>query len=103
MVMALIDGEELISFCTLADFDDVQPTCFSPWIGFVYTFEKYRKKGYAKLLIDACCEIAKERNDEYVYISTNHVGLYERYGFDYYRTQKDIADEDTRIYRKRLL
>lgn len=102
-VLLLIDGTNLISFCALADWDDVQPTAMSPWIGFVYTFENYRGNRYSQLLIDEACAIAKQTKAEFVYISTTHVGLYERYGFDYYRTQKNVADEDTRIYRKKLL
>lgn len=101
-VLLLIDGNDLISFCTLADWDDVQPTAMSPWIGFVYTLEKYRGNRYSQLLVDKGCKIAKQAKAEFVYISTKHVGLYERYGFEYYRTQKDVADEDTRIYRKKL-
>ena len=29
----LVDGENLISFCTFADKDDIQPTELTPWIG----------------------------------------------------------------------
>lgn len=32
-VLMLVDSDELISFCTLAKYDDVQPTDLTPWIG----------------------------------------------------------------------
>lgn len=40
LVPLLIDEEtnRLVSFCTFAPLDDIQPTNLSPWIGFVYTF-----------------------------------------------------------------
>lgn len=41
-VLLLTEGDELISFCTYAEKDDIQPTDLTPWIGFVYTFPKYR-------------------------------------------------------------
>jgi len=41
-VMLLVDGDDLISFCTYAEKDDIQPTELTPWIGFVYTFPQYR-------------------------------------------------------------
>ena len=38
LVLILAEGERLVSFCTFAPLDDIQPTELSPWIGFVYTF-----------------------------------------------------------------
>ncbi len=45
-VLLLIDGDELISFCTYAQKDDIQPTELTPWIGFVYTFPEHRGHRY---------------------------------------------------------
>ena len=42
LVLMLVDEDKLISFCTFAPLDDIQPTDLSPWIGFVYTFPEYR-------------------------------------------------------------
>ena len=41
-VLLLTDGDELVSFCTYADRDDIQPTDLTPWMGFVYTHPDYR-------------------------------------------------------------
>lgn len=40
---------------------------------------------------------------EYIYISTNHIGLYEKYGYEFYKMEKDIEGKDSRVYRKALL
>ena len=37
LVLMLADGDKLVSFCTLAPLDDVQPTSYTPWVGFVYS------------------------------------------------------------------
>ena len=42
LVPMLVEEDKLISFCTLAPLDDIQPTDLSPWIGFVDTFPQYR-------------------------------------------------------------
>ena len=44
LVPMLVEGEtgKIVSFCTFAPLDDIQPTTLSPWIGFVYTFPEYR-------------------------------------------------------------
>ena len=99
-VLLLVDGEELVSFCTLTEMDDVQPTELKPWVGFLYTFPERRGHRYAGVLLDEALRRAAQKGAEYVYISTNHVGLYEKYGFEYYGTQKDVWGEDTKIYRK---
>ena len=34
----LVEEQTLISFCTLAEQDEVRDTSLTPWIGFVYTY-----------------------------------------------------------------
>ena len=102
LVPMLVDGDELIAFCTFAPLDDIQPTDLSPWIGFVYTFPQYRGHRYAGMLLDYAESIAAVMDREYIYISTGHIGLYEKYGYEFYKIEKDIENEDSRVYRKAL-
>ncbi len=101
-VLLLTDGEELISFCTYAKYDDIQPTDLSPWIGFVYTFPEYRGHRRAGLLLEEAERLAKEEHVSELYISTNHVGLYEKYGYEYKTTLTDIDGSPSRVYAKRI-
>lgn len=101
-VLMLTEGEELISFCTLAKYDDVQPTKMTPWIGWIYTFPEYRGKRLAGMLLDKAEELAAEDGHSEVHISTNHDGLYEKYGYEFYKMEKDVEGEDTKVYIKRL-
>ncbi len=102
LVPMLIDGNNLVSFCTLAPMDDIQPTTLTPWIGFVYTFPQYRGHRYAGQLLQYAESIATVMGKESVYISTGHTGLYEKYGYDFYQIENDIGGEPSRIYRKTL-
>ena len=102
IVPMLVDGDELVAFCTFAPLDDIQPTDLSPWIGFVYTFPKYRGHHYAGQLLDYAESIATVMGREYVYIPSGHTGLYEKYGYEFYRMDKDIEGGDSRVYRKAL-
>ena len=102
LVPMLVDGDKLISFCTFAPLDDIQPTDLSPWIGFVYTFPEYRGHRYAGMLFDYAESIATVMEREYIYISTGHTGLYEKYGYEFFKMAKDIEGEDSRVYRKAL-
>lgn len=102
LVPMLVDGDELLAFCTFAPLDDIQPTELSPWIGFVYTFPEHRGHRYAGLLLDYAESIATVMGKDYIYISTGHIGLYEKYGYEFYRMEKDIGGEASRVYRKAL-
>ena len=102
LVPMLVDGNKLIAFCTFAPLDDIQPTDLSPWIGFVYTFSQYRGHRYVGMLLDYAECIATIMGNEYIYISTGHTGLYEKYGYEFFRMDKDIGGVDSRVYRKAL-
>ena len=54
------------------------------------------------LLINEALNVAKNRGDKTVYISTNEIGLYEKYGFEFYGILKDIDAQDSRVYKKDL-
>lgn len=99
-VLMLVEEDNLVAFGTLAEKDDIQPTELTPWVGFVYTFPEYRGHRYAGQLLVHAEALAAEDGKEYVYISTNHVGLYEKYGYEFYQMMKDIGGEDSRVYRK---
>ena len=101
-VLMLVDGEDLVSFCTFAEKDDIQPTDLTPWIGWVYTFPNYRGNHYAGKLLSHAETLAKEARIKNIYISTNHTGLYEKYGYEFFEIMKDINGEDTRVYIRHL-
>ena len=101
-VLLLTDGDELISYCTFAEKDDIQPTDLTPWVGFVYTFPEHRGHRYAGLLFEEVVRLAKERQATEVYLSTNHVGLYEKYGWEFFDMMDDMDGEASRVYIKRI-
>lgn len=101
-VLMLVDGEKLVSFCTLAEKDDIQPTDLTPWIGWVYTFPDYRGNRYVGKLLSHAEGLAREAGVENIYISTNHIGLYEKYGYEFYKIMKDVDGEDSRVYKRHL-
>ena len=97
-ICTLVEDNSVISFCTLAQKDCINDDSLFPWIGFVYTTPSYRKKGYAKQLIQYCLKKAKDLGYRRVYLATDHIGLYEKYGFQYLESRIDIYDEESRIY-----
>lgn len=101
-VLMLVSEDELISFCTYAEIDDIQPTMLTPWIGFVYTFPQYRGHRYLGKLFQEIEKLAKAENVHDIFISTNHTGLYEKYDCEFYQIMNDMNGEPSRVYRKRV-
>ena len=93
----LTDGDKLVSFVSLAERDCIDVT-YTPWIGFVHTAPEYRGHRYVGKLIDHACAVAGEHGTARVYICTDHVGLYEKYGFTYLENRVDHFGGESRVY-----
>ncbi len=98
----LVDGDTLVSFITLSAQDCIPDINLTPWLGFFHTAPEYRGNRYGKLLIDRVCQIARNAGYQIIYIATDHVGLYEKYGFVYLENRIDIYGVDSRVYKKEL-
>ncbi len=93
-----MDGEKIVSFLTLAHQDCNDDDTMSPWIGFVYTDESYRGKRSSEKLIRHALNKAKAKGIKEVFLASDHIGLYEKYGFKYLDTRDDIYGEKCRVY-----
>ncbi len=96
----LMDGEELVSFLTLTGQDAVRDERLTPWIGFVYTQPVYRGHRYAGRLLGHAEDCAAKEGYRRVYITTDHVGLYEKYGYVYHENRIDCWGDDVRVLYK---
>jgi GNAT superfamily N-acetyltransferase len=98
----LMDGEKLVSFATLTGQDSVRDEGLTPWIGFVYTAPAYRGHRYAGHLLRHAEATAASRGFEKIYIATDHVGLYEKYGYTYQENRVDCWGSDQQVLYKNL-
>ena len=101
-VLMLVDGEKLASFCTLADFDEVKSDEMKPWMGFVYTFPEYRGHRCSGRLADYAAELAKQEGFEYLYVSSEETGLYEKYGFEFVEWTTSVHGYETKVFKRML-
>lgn len=99
-LLLLTDGDTLVSFVSLAERDCVDAP-YGPWIGFVHTAPEYRGRHCAGMLIDHALHLAGQHGAEQVYICTDHVGLYEKYGCAYLENRITIYGEESRIYTRK--
>ncbi len=101
-LIIMADEGKIVSFCTLTQKDCIDDDTLFPWIGFVFTAPEYRGHRYSGQLAEYACKKAKEQGFENVYVATDHIGLYEKYGFEYIGSRTDIYNEISRIYRKKI-
>ena len=53
-VLLLADGEQLVSFCTYAEQDDIRESSLTPWVGFVYTFPLIQGQSVYGKIVGLC-------------------------------------------------
>lgn len=102
-IVVLVDEENVVSFATYAKRDCIADDTMFPWIGFVYTDEAYRGKRYSQKVINYIIDKARDAGHSNIYLATDHIGFYEKYGFEYLESRIDIYDEESRIYFYDLL
>ena len=98
-LLLLTEGEALMAFCTYAPSDEIDDPSLTPWLGFVYTFPKYRGARRVGKLVEYAYGLAKNEGHPFLYVSTGEVGLYEKYGFTYWKDMESIYGETSRVYR----
>lgn len=98
----LMDGDSLVSFLTLTRQDTVRDESMYPWAGFVYTVEKYRGNRYSEKLMNHAENEAIKKGFDRVYVATDHIGLYEKYGYEYLENRIGYWGDDNRVLVKML-
>ena len=97
-----------ISGNEVAGYIGVQEICSEAYITNVAVFDKFRKNGIGKALIEAACKGAEERNCEFITLEVrvgnqNAISLYEASGFEKVGVRKNFYShptEDAVLYTK---
>ncbi|WP_422349121.1 GNAT family N-acetyltransferase [Flagellimonas sp.] len=73
-----------------------------PWICALFIEEKHRGKGYPIILIEKAKEDARKGGFQHIYLCTEHIGYYEKHGFQYVGQGYHPWEEESRIYGLQL-
>lgn len=90
--------DEIIGCAGLITNDFISRGDLYPWICAVFIDEKQRGNAYSTLLIDKAKSDTKKFGYEYLYLSTSHIGFYEKYNFNYIGQGYHPWGEESRIY-----
>ncbi|MCR5737341.1 MAG: GNAT family N-acetyltransferase [Eubacterium sp.] len=94
-----LDGDRIIAGMGVIDNDFHDRKDLSPNVCAVYTEEDYRCQGIAGNLLNLVVDDMKKRDVSPIYLVTDHIGFYEKYGWEFYcMAQGDDEPEMTRLY-----
>ena len=82
-VLGLVDNDTLIGFISLFKYDGDERRDLSPWYATMYVKSEFRGKGYSKLLNDAIINEARNLGYSKIYLKTDLVNYYEKFGAKY--------------------
>lgn len=85
-ILGLLDNDKLIGFISLFKYDGLEMKNLTPWYATMYVKKEYRNKGYSKILNDAILNEAKKKRYDRIYLKSNLVNYYEKFGAKYIET-----------------
>ncbi len=94
-----LDGNRIVGGLGVIDNDFHDRKDLFPNVCAVYTEEEYRRQGISGKLLDMVVEDMRSKGITPIYLVTDHVGFYERYGWEFFcMAQGDGEPEPTRLY-----
>lgn len=81
--LILLDDDNLVGFISLFEKDGKERQDLKPWYATMYVKKEYRGNNYSKILNDAILKEVKSRGFERVYLKSDLVNYYEKFGAIY--------------------
>lgn len=101
-IIVAVENNNIIGFCTVTKTDSSCDETYMPFIGYIYIDEKHRGKRLSSQLIDYSVGYLKNLGFDKVHIISNHVNLYEKFGFKVIDTITSKNGEIEKIYQKNI-
>ena len=93
--LILLDDDKLVGFISIFETDGEERQDLKPWYATMYIKKEYRSKGYSKILNDALLKEAKNRGFNKLYLKSDLVNYYEKFGANY---MEDLSNGEKLYY-----
>ena len=94
----VVRKNRIIAGCGVIENDFHARKDLTPNVCAVYTEEDCRRQGVAGFLLNTVCEDMAQMGYETLYLLTDHVGFYERYGWEFFCMVGDGDGSESRMY-----
>ena len=101
VIVALEQGK-ICGFCTVSKTDCIPDVPYSPYIGFVFVDEGYRGARLSEQMIRCAMDYLRTLGFHEVYLVSDHVNLYEKYGFQILDRKLAPWGTEEKIYTQSL-
>ena len=101
-VIAALDGAAVCGFCTVSKKDCMPDLPYTPYVGYVFVDEACRGRRLSEKMIAFAGEYLKGLGFHEMYLTSDHVNLYEKYGFTAIDRQQAFWGGLETIFRKAL-
>ena len=98
-----MEGNCIVGMVTLMKTDYYPLPEIYPWISTLFVTEEYRGRRISERLIAFANSYAKDLGFEKTYIPSEHIGLYEKYGYRYIKDIVNYGGGTDRLYAKDLI
>jgi len=99
--VAIADGE-IVGMASIMKTDYYPLPELYPWVSSIFVTEEHRGQRISGKLIDFANAYAKKCGFDRTYIPSEHVGLYEKYGYRYLKDIVNYGGGTDRLYVKEL-
>ena len=99
--VAMADGR-IVGMVTVMKTDYYPLPEIYPWISTLFVSEEYRGHRISEKLIAFANLYAKDLGFDKTYIPSEHIGLYEKYGYTYVKDIVNYGGDTDRLYAKKL-
>lgn len=98
-----LDGDKIVAGMGVIENDFHNRPDLAPNVCAVFTEPEYRNQGICGRLLSFVCKDMKQAGIDTLYLLTDHLGFYERYGWKYLcPVQGDGEEKLSRMYEKIL-
>ncbi|WP_321322566.1 GNAT family N-acetyltransferase [Labilibaculum sp.] len=98
----MVKDDEIIGCAGLITNDFISRMDLYPWICALFIEKNHRGNAYGSQLMEKAKVDAKKAGFNYIYLCTDHIEYYEKYGFKYVGQGYHPWDEESRIYELKL-
>lgn len=96
----VLEDEKIIASYALLTNDIISRQDLYPWLACLFVNPEYRNQGIAERLLQDGLQEAAAKGFDYLYLSTDLEGFYEKKGWELFAHGYNIFDTKIKIYRK---